>query len=41
MNAIFHDMIGRHIEVYINDVVIKSESEEKHLADLKASFERN
>ncbi|CAL8993663.1 unnamed protein product [Prunus brigantina] len=40
MNAIFHDMISRNIEVYIDDVVIKSESRLGHLDDLRSAFER-
>ena len=24
MNAIFHDMLGHHMEVYIDDIVVKS-----------------
>ncbi|CAL8993162.1 unnamed protein product [Prunus brigantina] len=40
MNAIFHDMISRNLEVYIDDVVIKSESKLGHLDDLRSAFER-
>ncbi|CAL8085474.1 unnamed protein product [Prunus armeniaca] len=40
MNSIFHDMIGRNLEVYIDDVVIKSESRPGHLDDLRSAFER-
>ncbi|CAL9012200.1 unnamed protein product, partial [Prunus brigantina] len=40
MSAIFHDMIGRNFEVYIDDVVIKSESRLGHLDDLRSAFER-
>ncbi|KAJ4980517.1 hypothetical protein NE237_031354 [Protea cynaroides] len=40
MNAIFHDMIGRFVEVYIDDIVIKSQTEEEHLSDLRRTFER-
>ncbi|CAL9020082.1 unnamed protein product, partial [Prunus brigantina] len=40
MNAIFHDMIGRNLEVYIDDVVVKSESRPGHLIDLRSAFER-
>ena len=38
MNSIFHDMIGRFMEVYIDDVVIKSPAKCKHLVDLKKAF---
>ncbi|CAL2228520.1 unnamed protein product [Prunus armeniaca] len=40
MSAIFHDMIGRNLEVYIDHVVIKSESRLGHLDDLRSSFKR-
>ena len=35
MNYIFHDLIGRLVEVYIDDVVVKSVLQENHLADLR------
>src|ERR1041384_7588642 len=35
MNYIFHDLIGKLVEVYIDDVVVKSTAPEDHLADLK------
>lgn len=35
MNYIFHDLIGLLVEVYIDDVVVKSRSEDVHLADLR------
>ncbi|CAN6565784.1 unnamed protein product [Malus baccata var. baccata] len=35
MNAIFHDLIGHSMEVYIDDIVVKSKTEEQHLVDLK------
>ncbi|XP_059668842.1 uncharacterized protein LOC132313924 [Cornus florida] len=40
MNAIFHDMIGHFLEVYIDDVVIKSSVKDQHLHNLKMAFER-
>ena len=40
MNLIFHDMIDRFIEVYIDDVVIKSPTKSKHLVDLEKAFQR-
>ena len=40
MNAIFHDMLGHHTEIYIDDVVIKSKKVIKHLNHLRKSFER-
>ena len=35
MNYIFHDLIGQLVEVYIDDVVVKSAQPEAHLADLQ------
>jgi hypothetical protein len=40
MNLIFHDLIGVIIEVYIDDIVIKSAAHKSHLADLRLAFER-
>jgi hypothetical protein len=40
MNLIFHDLLGIIIEVYIDDVVVKSVDFESHLADLRLEFER-
>ena len=40
MNLIFHDLIGVIMEVYIDDVVIKSAAHKSHLADLRLAFER-
>lgn len=40
MNSLFPDMIGRFMEKYIDDVVVKSNSYEEHLADLKKSLEK-
>jgi hypothetical protein len=34
MNYMFHDLIGKLVEVYIDDVVVKSASAEGHLGDL-------
>lgn len=38
MNYIFHDLIGDCLEVYIDDVVVKSHSFEQHLGDLEKAF---
>jgi hypothetical protein len=35
MNYIFHDLIGKLVEIYIDDVVVKSASVEGHLEDLR------
>jgi hypothetical protein len=40
MNLIFHDLLGIIVEVYIDDIVVKSASLESHLADLHHTFER-
>lgn len=40
MNTLFHDLIGNTVEVYIDDVVVKSADDEQHLADLRKTFER-
>jgi hypothetical protein len=40
MNLIFHDLLGGLMEVYINDVVVKSVGIEDHMTDLKLSLER-
>ena len=34
MNYIFHELIGRIVEIYIDDVVVKSKGHREHLADL-------
>ena len=40
MNSIFHDFIETFMQVYIDDIVIKSTSAETHLHHLSQSFER-
>ena len=40
MNAIFYDMIGHHMEVYIDDIVVKSKKALDHVVHLRKSFER-
>lgn len=40
MNSIFHDYIETFMQVYIDDIVIKSTSDEDHLSHLSQSFER-
>ncbi|CAN6570975.1 unnamed protein product [Malus baccata var. baccata] len=40
MNAIFHDLIGHNMEVYIDDIVVKSKTEEQHLIDLRHTLTR-
>ena len=40
MNAIFYDMLGHHMEIYINDIVVKSKKATEHVNHLRKSFER-
>jgi hypothetical protein len=40
MNYIFHELIGKLVEIYINNVVVKSASVEGHLGDLRQVLER-
>ncbi|CAN6697737.1 unnamed protein product [Malus baccata var. baccata] len=40
MNAIFHDLIGHNMEVYIDDIVVKSKTEEQHLIDFRQALTR-
>ncbi|XP_039686367.1 uncharacterized protein [Medicago truncatula] len=40
MNLMFHDFIENFMQVYIDDIVVKSSSEERHLEHLHRSFER-
>ena len=40
MNVIFHDLIGHSVEVYIDDIVVKSSNFERHLEVLKLAFRR-
>ena len=39
MNRMFHDQIGRNVEVYVDDMLVKSREEDDHLDDLKETFE--
>jgi hypothetical protein len=40
MNLIFHDLLGIILEFYIDDVVVKSDSMNNHLANLHLALER-
>jgi hypothetical protein len=40
MNLIFHDLLGIIMEVYIDDVVVKSAGFDSHFADLRLAFEK-
>ena len=35
MNLIFHDLIGKHMEVYIDDVVVRSAKFMQRMPDLE------
>jgi hypothetical protein len=35
----FHDQIGRNVEVYVDDMLVKSKENEDHLTDLKETFQ--
>jgi hypothetical protein len=39
MNYICHDLIGKLVEIYIDDAVVKSASTAGHLRDLRQVFE--
>jgi hypothetical protein len=39
-NLILHDLLGIILEIYIDDVVVKSGSMDSHLADLHLALER-
>ena len=38
--ALFHDMIRHEIEVYVDDMIARSQTEEEHLDHLQKLFER-
>ncbi|CAL2239241.1 unnamed protein product [Prunus armeniaca] len=40
MNSVFHDMIGHSLEVYMDNMVIKSQEEGDHVSNLKRAFVR-
>jgi hypothetical protein len=39
MNYIFHELIGKIVEIYIDDVMIKSLDHESHLDDVRKTLE--
>ena len=39
MNYIFHELIGKIVEIYIDDVVVKSKRHQERLADLRRALE--
>ena len=40
MTTLFHDMVHKEIEVYVDDIVIQSKRSSDHLDDLRKFFER-
>jgi hypothetical protein len=40
MNLIFHDLLGVILEIYIDDIVVKSAGFHEHMANLRISLER-
>ena len=40
MVTLFHDMMHKEIEVFVDDMITKSRSEEEHLVNLRKLFER-
>jgi len=40
MDKIFKDYIGRNIEVYVDDMVVKSEAFDQHLVDMNEVFDQ-
>ena len=39
VNHMFRPQIGRNVEVYVDDMMMKSQDEEKHLDDLQETFD--
>ena len=39
MNKMFAQQIGRNVQVYVDDMLVKSRREEDHLEDLKETFD--
>ena len=40
MTSMFHDFIHKIMEVYVDDILIKSKNKEDHVKDLRVAFER-
>jgi hypothetical protein len=40
MNLIFHDLLGIVLEIYIDDIIVKSNSMNNYLANLRLALER-
>ena len=39
MNYIFYEVIGKIVEIYIDDVMVKSKGHQEHLVDLRRTLE--
>ena len=39
MNKMFAHQIGRNVQVYVNNILIKSQKEDDHLDDLRETFD--
>ena len=39
MNYIFHELIGKIVDIYIDDMVVKSKGHQEHLANLRRALE--
>ena len=39
MNRMFAHQIGRNVEVYVDDMLVKSIREDEHLSDLQETFD--
>lgn len=35
VNKMFENQIGRNVEVYVNDMIVKSKKEQDHISDLR------
>ena len=40
MVTLFHDMMHKEIEIYVDDMIAKSQKEDDHVVNLKKLFER-
>jgi hypothetical protein len=40
MNLIFHELLGNTVEVYIDDIVVKSAEFSSHITDLCKAFDK-
>ena len=40
MVALFHDLMHKEVEVYVDDMIVKSKEDENHVSVLRKLFER-